>query len=83
MNPESKFRLVPKDVRVEFGAKLHQTKVFIDGEQVERVAFVGISRSVDDQSPVLILEYWVKGGQGRGKIEIPITGVFAGKGIGG
>ena len=83
MNLESKFRLVPKDVKVEFGPKPQQTKIFIDGELTEGVTFVGVSQGANDLNPVLVLEFWIKQGQGHGRIEVPIVGKFEGKGLGG
>jgi len=80
MNIEEK--LVSRDVEVRFGAAW-ATRVFIDGEQVKDLTFVGISHGVDDLSPVLVLEFWEKGTRGKGRVEIPIRGVFKGKGLGG
>lgn len=81
MNIEEK--LVSREVEVRFDMGPDQVNVLIDGEPVSELTYVGISCGVNDLSPVLVLEFWGKRAQGRGRVEIPIRGVFKGKGLGG
>lgn len=84
MNIEEK---LAQDVEIRF-EEPWATNIYINGEHIKHLASIGIFHDIRNESPMLVLEYCPKGapGQkslGRGRVEIPIRGIFKGKGLGG